>query len=468
MLLVTVPPGFMPEKFYIIKTMIEEFLGLPCTVTEGEGHEYLLWLDNGSMLAFEDHFFGQCDETAGYLTKEMLPPKVRRVKMPFAPESDLLVLYGTGDIKFTTKRMECGVDLFASAFFMLSRWEEAVVQDRDGHGRFPAESSVAVRHGFLHRPVVCEYAEFLWNLLRQLGLQQERKERKFQYHLTHDVDFLYLWKNKKAMLHNLAGDLIKRRDRKKAWQTLKRIIGVLRGRERDPYDTFAWLMDLSEKQRVPSRFYWMSGGVTQHDRFFEIGEERAVSLLAEMERRGHVVGFHPSYASSTDARQWNEEKAALEQVVGQPVQEGRQHYLRFSVPETWRIWEEAGMVCDSTLGYARYPGFRAGVCWEYPVFDVLARKTLNVRERPLVAMEITFLDAQYLGVSEAEAYREIRKLALVCRKYQGEFVLLWHNSTLVTQAQRDLYAQVVEDLAEMVRGEDSQNSKTLTVQELLP
>ena len=44
--------------------------------------------------------------------------------------------------------------MFGSAFFMLTRYEELVVADRDQYGRFPAAASVAGREGFLGVPVV--------------------------------------------------------------------------------------------------------------------------------------------------------------------------------------------------------------------------------------------------------------------------------------------------------------------------
>jgi hypothetical protein len=40
-------------------------------------------------------------------------------------------------------------DLFAAAFYLLSRYEEYLSQEKDQYGRFPAEASLAFKAGFL-------------------------------------------------------------------------------------------------------------------------------------------------------------------------------------------------------------------------------------------------------------------------------------------------------------------------------
>ena len=100
-------------------------------------------------------------------------------------------------------------------------------------------------------------------------------------------------------------------------------------------------------------------------------------------------------------------------------------------------WARAGLRYDSSIGFAEEIGFRAGVCLEYPVFDLEERRTLALRERPLVVMEGAALDR--LGLSRADASAAIAELRDTCRRYRGAFTLLWHNSRLVYAAERRLY-----------------------------
>jgi hypothetical protein len=74
------------------------------------------------------------------------------------------------------------------------------------------------------------------------------------------------------------------------------------------------------------------------------------------------------------------------------------HYLRWEQPTTLQAWADAGMDYDSTLGYADYPGFRCGTCFEYPAFDPSLQRKLSLRIRPLVAMECSIISNVYLGL----------------------------------------------------------------------
>src|SRR5205823_4239631 len=74
------------------------------------------------------------------------------------------------------------------AFFLLTRYEEEVLTERDEHGRFPAALSLAARERFLDRPLVNEYAELLWRELRLLWPRLDRRRREFRLLPSHDVD----------------------------------------------------------------------------------------------------------------------------------------------------------------------------------------------------------------------------------------------------------------------------------------
>jgi hypothetical protein len=131
-----------------------------------------------------------------------------------------------------------------------------------------------------------------------------------------------------------------------------------------------------------------------------------------------------------------------EEGIRSPVTGGRQHYLRWKNPETWNNWELSDLAYDSTLSFAERAGFRAGTCWPYPVLDLTTCKRLSLVERPLVAMEASLLGYQSMSLADAEA--KIRALVDICRRYNGEFTLLWHNSTLTSKASRAAYARVIE------------------------
>ena len=127
-------------------------------------------------------------------------------------------------------------------------------------------------------------------------------------------------------------------------------------------------------------------------------------------------------------------------VKGCDIQGGRQHFLQFQVPTTWRFWSENGLVYDSTLAFADHAGFRCGTCYEYPVFDLEKRTTMSLRERPLIVMDRTVVDDAYQGLGATQtALDYMLTLKNYCQKFRGDFVLLWHNQRFVDRKEREIY-----------------------------
>jgi len=121
------------------------------------------------------------------------------------------------------------------------------------------------------------------------------------------------------------------------------------------------------------------------------------------------------------------------------------HYLRWQQPTTLLGWNAAGLRYDGTLGYAEQPGFRCGTCHEYPAFDPVSDKQLELRLRPLIVMDQTIISDQYLGLGLGEAAREkILYYKNICRAVGGIFSLLWHNSQLASAPAKRLYIECIQ------------------------
>ncbi len=414
-------PYHTKEIQYTIKTLFQVFLGLEYSIEyENTCNGLHIRLKNGNFLFIEDHFFYQLKEKM-YLKKAHIPQHIPFKKIPFAPEKDIPAIYGTPECYVKEekgiKSIHCKLDIISSTFFMLSRWEEYVNTVRDQYDRFPAKASLAYKQGFLHRPVVNEYIELVWNMLSFLGIKQERKKHEFKIIPTHDIDFLTY--PKKKWIHLIHSKFIKHE--KNALQKYHKNI------QKDPYDIYEYLMDLSEAMNTKSHFYFMGGRYSKYDTQSYLHKKRFYDLISQIKSRGHIIGFHGSYNSSTNTQLFGKEKDKLEEIIHVPLNEGRQHYLRFRNPDTWSIWEDNNMHIDSTLGYADQVGFRCGICYDYPVFHIIEQKTLHLYERPLIIMEVTLVNYQKQTVDQA--LKTLLEYKKKIARYNGNFVLLWHNSS---------------------------------------
>lgn len=344
-------------------------------------------------------------------------------------------------------------DLLGSAFYLLTRTEEYLSQILDEHDRFPAWASHALTHNYLHRPVVDEYVEILWHCIKRLWPGAERKEETFRTMVTHDVDapFEYLFRPTWKMVRSFGADILRRHDPRRAFSRTIRWFDVkyLGNWQRDPYYTFETVMDISESHSLKSAFYFFAGGASSLDGDYDLTHPRIAALMKSIYERGHEIGYHGSYTTYRDPEKTRREVQSLKEAtlrlgMSQTTWGGRQHYLRWNTPITWRNYAEAGLDYDTSLSYADHAGFRCGTCHPFPVFDVEQNKTLDLVEYPLIVMECSVLDDRYMNLPHDEALEYNLKLKQTCRKYAGCFNLLWHNSRFVDPWEVELYMRILE------------------------
>lgn len=421
-LVIETTAAFRAEKEYCFHVLLRELLGLDYQLRfTAETEHYRLHLPGGAVLTVEDGFWGRFREEK-YLDAGNVPDRAETVPSPF-DGTPLSIVFGRNHFETDSRTGICGLDVFASTFFMLSRWEEHVLPDRDRHGRFPAERSLAFRAGFLDRPVVNEYAELLRQMFARLGFETKPPTRSFSLHLSCDVDHPRLWWQASGPVRTLAASLLRRGNLREAAYWLPYIVP---GRK-DPYDVFDDWMDVAEKAGLRWHFNFLGKRPPESDCWYPLEAPQVQALIRNMENRGHHIGFHPSYEAFEDAEKFKSELDSLRQTARTPVLNGRQHYLRFAAPQTWRMWENTGMAWDSTLGYPEAEGFRCGICCDFPVFDFLNRRMLHLREKPLLAMDVTL--ALYRQYTPETALERLLALRRQVERHRGEFVLLWHNSS---------------------------------------
>ena len=414
MITARIPSNWVPERSYTLQVLFLSILGLKIDILSEDRVDTELSADGRAFAVIADTGFGKWRD--GSLPHAAaLPHALQWLDCPFTGHS-LPVLYGRPAIHAYTP-LEVEADLIAGAFLMLTRWEEMVDGDCDLHGRFPAHRSCTGKWGLLERPVVNEYAHYLRALAQVAGIALPEPPNQFAVVPTHDVDIY----RTPRRLRNFAADLLRRRSPKALLQRMRVTAGGP-----DPVHTFEGLLDLSESMNTTSRFFFMAGGRTRFDpQTYHIEDPAVVSLVRQIAARGHGIGFHPSYATHHDPVLWRAEHSRLQNMAGFPVREGRQHYLRFRPPHTWRHWEEAGMTTDWTMTYADQCGFRCGTSTPHPVFDVEARKPLRLMEQPTVVMDGTLLHYERLTFPDMRA--KISKLREVCRQWSMPFTLLFHN-----------------------------------------
>ena len=124
---------------------------------------------------------------------------------------------------------------------------------------------------------------------------------------------------------------------------------------------------------------------------FRGAEQRIGDVMRTLRVEGFDVGLHGSYESARTPGVLERERATLEAAIGAPVETTRQHFLHWDVRWTPQLQEQAGLRADSSLGFNRTVGFRAGTSLPFRQFDVAADRALDVVEVPLAVQDAALL-----------------------------------------------------------------------------
>ena len=316
-----------------------------------------------------------------------------------------------------------GPDLLACIFYALSRYEEYQPFTPDVHGRFPGASSHAARYGYLHRPIVREWTALIGQQLQEWfpDLPPPRRRRPLVLQPTYDIDLLWAYRYRGWRGLALgARDLV-------TGQTRRTIHRLAATDHNDPFNTISQLEQLHREAGRQATYFWLlSDG---HDRHDPNPYPIPAAQQAAMRALGATAdqGIHPSYRSTDDPALIGRERERMEDILGRPVTRSRQHFLRLTLPGTYRHLLAHGISDDHSMGYADRVGWRAGTNLPFPWYDLERERQTKLTIHPFAAMDVTFKN--YLGLTGGAAGAKLLALRTALEPFGGPFALLWHNSS---------------------------------------
>lgn len=376
----------------------------------------------------------------------------------FPHETDLPVLLGEpfhGDqwIEKDQGEIKLGIDFFGFIFSVLSREEELEFSSQKLIDRFPADESLLVRTGLLERPIVDEYVEVLWSIIRQTwpGIDRTRRQGRVIYSCDVDIPLDAAATSWRQFWLRCSADLVKRRSPGLMVNRAVNAYHVRRGKyARDPNNQFEWILELLDRESIQARFYIFG---SRHKRdgcgWYDLNHPFLEDLLRRISSRGHMIGLHGSFKSHGHWETHKEEKGLLETTcrrlgILQEITHNRQHHLKWDSRVSPSSIERAGFVCDSTGGFAEIPGFRFGTSIPFPMWDWLSNQGIGLMQEPLILMECSLLDPVYMGLNHfPEGLAKALKLKERSLAYGGDFTILWHNSSLRQAADKVLLSRLL-------------------------
>lgn len=277
------------------------------------------------------------------------------------------------------------VDVFAWAAWLLSRDEERQTSQRDQHGRFHKESSVAAAAGLSDTPILDIMIEALKQRIvavaRGRGIHVYEHSpwpsgKTFAVALSHDIDDAIDTSISVAGRKVIAAALAAASAN---WPRARRRMSDARGlasqRRVSPYWCMQRMADMEESQSCSSTFFVLghtSRVVKEAEaaaRRYDVSSPEVRRMLRGLAETGAELALHISYDGADRLGELGDEAQQVSRAAGRPVRGARGHYLRVSVPETFEAERRVGLRWDATLGWARGWGYRQGT--GYPVRHLL-------------------------------------------------------------------------------------------------
>ncbi|WP_111706545.1 polysaccharide deacetylase family protein [Lutibacter citreus] len=336
-----------------------------------------------------------------------------------------------------------GFDIFASTFFMVSRYEEYFPKNLDNHYRFKAEDSFAFKNNFLELPVVNLWALNLKKEIANLYPDYNFPQTKYKYINSIDIDIAYAYKGK-GIFRLFAGftKSVLTLNKSELKNRLKFIL-----KKHDIYNSYDFINKIQEKYNTTNHYFINLGDYAKFDKNLHHKTNSIQQLIASLNLNNkNQIGIHPSYASNKNPLKIGIEKKRLEKITNQKITNSRQHFLMLSFPSTYENLLKNNISHDYTMGYASKIGFRAGICSTFPFFNILKNEEEDLLITPFQIMDGTL--NHYEKLKPEQAIKKINKIINSIKKVNGSFVSLWHNSSLSETNDWENWTIVYEKLVE--------------------
>jgi hypothetical protein len=345
------------------------------------------------------------------------------------------------------------IDIFGTIYYMLTRYEEYVNLTRDSIGRFSMKCSTLRDKEIYSYPIVDLYLILIENIFLKLAPGISVKKRVPKIDVSCDVDHPFFYSpNIKTKIKRLIGDILKRRSMSAA--TLTAISFVKNMDDVDCYlKALKFIIEVNRRAGNSATFFFIPSHTHKNDNNNSVRDSRIYRLMRLIADNGHKIGVHPGFLTFNNDSLMREAINAFKKVFfkissNKNCINSRQHYLMWEVSKTPSLLAQNDVDIDCSLGFNDHPGFRAGTCHQFPLFDPRTQSLIGLVESPLIVMEWSLFSPNYMGIDDMDAAKKIlTELKDKCFSVGGNFSILWHNNHLIHSNYQKLYEDIIAPLS---------------------
>ena len=336
---------------------------------------------------------------------------------------------GQGDIPF---------DLPGAAFYLITRYEEYLSFEPDTYGRFPHTASIAFQKNFLSKPIIQHWASLMKNIIGNHFFATLPNKPNWVPGYDADILFQYQAQSPIVSLAKFVRNLYKGN-----FDELELQWKVLRGKVRDPFDIWEQLRKLNDEVKMVP-IYFFSGNAQQQgfDRQISFLHPAVNAIIQQCSWHG-TLGWHPSFQCSAEKQKMEKELAQFQMVTPEKIKDVRFHYLRFTLPQSYRWLIDLGIENDYSMGYGAVNGFRASYSDPFDWFDLARNQVTALRIHPFCLMDTT--SYFHLQAAARDALLFAQELHSENRGLVRQLGCVFHPHLLAIPSWWEMHAQLVKN-----------------------
>jgi hypothetical protein len=408
----------------------------------------------GNILGFEVGFTSKIEEFIAHEGMKLSYGKQKMGNELFVQQADLLTEQGFSDIEIkiskwgdipcffrVSEQSDIPFDIFAASFYLLSRYEEYLPFVKDSLGRFPAEESLAFKHGFLRKPIVDIWAFEFEKILLERFPNEKIPRKKPSVKTIIAVAEAYRYR-KRGMVRTIGGamrDLAALKPR-----LLLERFKVLTFNVKDPYDVFDVLVGFLKKKKLGFQFMFQLSDYSRINKNLSFHKKKYQSLIKSMgdyAKTGLLLGDD----ATTDFKTLRAEKRRYQNIMNTPLEFVLNDRFNLNLPEAYNNFDKLEIKRDFSMGYVNSVGFRAGTSHPFLFYDIALE-----RISPLVVEPYAFNSKMFKRAHLSSVRDELLEVAKETQKISGNLNLIFENSDFSTPNNQAKLLDLIERLDDVV------------------
>ncbi|TVZ52066.1 polysaccharide deacetylase family protein [Dokdonia sp. Hel_I_53] len=328
-------------------------------------------------------------------------------------------------------------DIFAGAFYLMSRYEEYLPHVKDDQGRFPASESIAVLYKFIKLPVIDIWVDRFISILHanfpNINIDKPVYEKEML--VTVSQAFKY---TKIGFLRTLGGymtDTWRLRFRENFIRTQ-----VLLGVRKDPYNISNWLINVQKQVSQPFKVFYQLGNYGMHSKNIKHSKkdfQSVMKMIADYCEVGLLVSPQ-AIAQNIDLAV---ERKRLESIIHRPLKHIHIADFKLVLPQVYRDALDQEIQNDYTMGYPDEIGFRAGTSQSFLFYDLDYEIQTPLMIHPVAMQSDNVINYHNHTID----YVSLRDMQKSIQRVGGTFRLNFSNASFEDIFSKKLFRRIALD-----------------------